>query len=187
MKNEKASRATLHAKKMRRMRSLVSEDLQRLLEGFNLLLSTLGPLREANARVHTARFELIVVSERRVELLLRALEVFPRVFKVSRFGELQRFFLLGGSGLRINVSLRVRGKLIKSALRLRLAARRLLFEADEVRQDNLEHAEDALRRAAHASVRRVPRTRGLARRGRLLDKGGRGSCFGVEVLQHLQR
>merc|ERR1719335_10020 len=99
MKNEKASRATLHAKKMRRMRSLVSEDLQRLLEGFNLLLTTLGSLAEANARVHTARFELIVVSKRRVE-------VFPRFLEVSGLGELQRFLLLRGGGLRIDVRLR---------------------------------------------------------------------------------
>merc|ERR1719421_1072450 len=173
--------------KVRRKRSLISEKLQSLLEGLNLLLAALRSLGEAYARVHAARFELIVVSKRRVELLLRALEVFPRFLEVSRLGQLQRILLFGGGGLRIDVRLRVGGELVERTLRLRLAAGRLLLETDEVREDHLEHSENALRGAAHASVRLLPGTRGVAGRRRLLDKGSGGARLGVEVLEHLER
>merc|ERR1719198_2153947 len=58
-----------------RLDVLPTQDLQRLLQGLDLLLAHLHALLVAEAGVHAARLELLVVRQGRVELLLRGLEV----------------------------------------------------------------------------------------------------------------
>ena len=62
---------------------LFAEGLERVLERRDLLLAPGRALGEVHARVETGRLELVEILQRRVELLLRALEVLPRVLSLQ--------------------------------------------------------------------------------------------------------
>merc|ERR1719364_75172 len=54
---------------------LTVQDTERLLQGLDLLLAASHPVLVADAGVHAARLELVIVRQSRVKLLLSPLEV----------------------------------------------------------------------------------------------------------------
>merc|ERR1719313_2148916 len=134
---------------------LAGEDLKRLLQGLDLGLATRDALFVAHARINAARLQLVVVRQRRVQLPLRALEVFLGHLQL---GVLPRLELLLVVGLRshrrlVHAAVRHEGLVLRGgAVLLR---RGLALEAREVRSDHLEHADNAATLGPHALVARV--------------------------------
>ena len=159
---------------------LFAEGLERVLERRDLLLAPGRALGEVHARVETGRLELVEILQRRVELLLRALEVAQGLSEIRFRGDL--LLALRFELLRLGVLVRGGGlgELLKGGLRRGLLRARLLVEADEVREDHLEHANDA-RPLAHARVGlREGLRRLMLRVARLRERGGRRR-LGVEA------
>ena len=80
---------------------LFAEGLERVLERRDLLLAPGRALGEVHARVETGRLELVEILQRRVELLLRALEVAQGLSEIRFRGDLLlalRFELLDRRG-----------------------------------------------------------------------------------------
>merc|ERR1719379_3276565 len=169
------------------LESLLAEDLERVLERRDLLLAPGRALGVVNARVQAGRLELVEVLERRVELLLRALEIAHGLRKVRLRGDL--LLALRLELLRLGVLVRLGGgrELFEGGLRRGLLRARLLVEADEVREDHLEHAGDAA--AGHARVGLVEGLRRIVLRlARLrLRERSRARRLGVEALEHAER
>merc|ERR1719321_1394481 len=165
---------------------LLAEDLKRVLERRDFLLAPGRAFGEVHARVQAGRLELVEVLERRVELLLRALQVAHGLREVRLCGNLLLALRLELVGLGVLVRVRSGRELVEGRLRRGLLGARLLVEADKVREDNLEHADDA-RASAHALVGlreglgRVVLWPARLRKGR----GLRG--LGVEALEHRER
>merc|ERR1719231_1513904 len=162
------------------------EDLKRVLERRDLLLAPGRAFGEVYAGVQAGGLQLVEVLEGGAELLLRALEVAHGLREVRLRADLLLALRLELVGLGVLVRIGGRGELLEGGRGRGLLGARLLVEADEVREDHLEHADDALP-LAHTRVGLREGLRGLVLRvARLRERGGR--CrLGVEALEHAER
>ena len=98
---------------------VLAEGLERVLERRDLLLAPGRALGEVHARVEAGRLELVEVLERRVELLLRALEVAQGLSEIRFRGDLLlalRFELLDRRGTEPFELTRAHSRLYRSQI-----------------------------------------------------------------------
>merc|ERR1719420_735546 len=146
------------------------EDLERLLQRRNFLLTPRHAVLEADANLHTRGLQLVEICQRGVQLLLRTLKILRRGRQCLLLVLFLRCLLLDILYLRRLVRLGVSHERVVLSLRRLLRRLRLRLQAREVGFDHLEHTDHAAVFGLHALVRRVENCRRLGTRLLLLEE-----------------
>merc|ERR1719235_942394 len=159
---------------------LAVEDAEGLLQRLGLLLTPRHAILVAHAGIHARWLKLLVISKRRVKLLLGAVKI--RLLLLER---LLLILLLGAPVLNVLgflslVDRRVSHELVVLLLCLGFRGTCLRLEPSEIALDYFDHADNAAILASHALVR-------LVENFWLLHKRRRIRSLGVEILQHAER
>merc|ERR1719375_791583 len=159
---------------------LTAENLEGLLERFDLLLAAGDPVLVAHARIHARGLQLFIIRKSGIQLFLGAIEVglllLERLLLVLLLGAL----VLNIRSLLRLVHRRVSHELIVLLLRLRFRSAGLRLETREVALDHFDHANDTAVLATHTLVRLVEDLR-------LLDERSGIRRLRIEVLEHAER